>query len=87
MIRETYPRHIREREEQEQNSNAGYNMDQLAMPLDDNDSDFELFLEEIDSENDLETDDSSDDLDYKPPRRSRRINPDALPRRSTRISN
>ena len=106
MIRETYPRHIREREEQEQNSNAGYNMDQLAMPLDDNDSDFELFLEEIDSENDLETDDSSDDLDYEPsdsenefqlhgldtlprswPRRSRRINPDALPRRSSRIRN
>ena len=35
-IRETYPRQIREREEQEQNSNAGYNMEQLAMPIDDN---------------------------------------------------
>ena len=60
-IRETYPNHIQEREDREQNSNAGYNMDQLALPLPD-DTDFELFFEETDSENDLETvDDDSDD--------------------------
>ena len=65
-IRETYPNHIQEREDREQNSNAGYNMDQLALPLPD-DTDFELFFEETDSENDLETvDDDSDDSDYEP---------------------